>query len=44
MIRSRAGGDERCTEEIAAGSSVMIEEINEAWLVPEKAFLPVAIS
>ena len=42
--RSRAGGDIGWTVEIGAGSSFMIEEISDAWLVPEKAFLPVAIS
>src|SRR5262249_37392137 len=42
--RSSAGGDIGCTVEIAGGSAVMIEEISEAWLAPENAFLPVAIS
>ncbi len=30
--------------EIACGSSRRIEPMSEAWLDPEKAFLPVAIS
>src|SRR5262245_7188002 len=42
--RSKAGGDMGCTVDIDGGSEVMIEEINEAWLVPENAFFPVAIS
>jgi hypothetical protein len=29
---------------IGTTSSFMMAEINEAWLLPEKAFLPVAIS
>ena len=32
------------TAEIAGGSLCMIEEIRLAWLSPENAFLPVAIS
>src|SRR5690242_15805059 len=42
--RSRAGGVIGCTMDRAGGSEDMIEEINEAWLAPEKAFFPVAIS
>jgi hypothetical protein len=29
---------------MGAGSSFMMEEIKDAWLEPENAFLPVAIS
>jgi hypothetical protein len=42
--RSNAGGVIGWTVEIAAGSSFMMFEINDAWLVPEKAFRSVAIS
>ena len=42
--RSSAGGDIGWTVEIGGGSSCMIAEISEAWLVPENALLPVAIS
>jgi len=42
--RSSAAGDIGWTCEIGAGSSFMIAEISDAWLVPEKAFLPVTIS
>src|SRR5215831_17042562 len=38
--RSRAGGDIGRIVEIAGGSSVMIDEITEAWLFPSKAFRP----
>ena len=42
--RSSAGGVIGATAEIADGSEDMIDEISEAWLAPENAFLPVAIS
>ena len=42
--RSSVGGVIGWIEEIGAGSADMIAEINDAWLAPEKAFLPVAIS
>ena len=42
--RSSAGGVIGDTAEIGAGSSFMIDEMSEAWLAPENAFLPVAIS
>ena len=42
--RSRAGGAIGWTVEIGGGSEPIIEVISDAWLVPEKAFLPVAIS
>ncbi len=34
----------RWIAEIGAGSSFMIAEIKDAWLDPENAFFPVAIS
>jgi hypothetical protein len=42
--RSNAGGVIGATVEIGAGSLPMIDEINDAWLPPENAFRPVAIS
>ena len=42
--RSSAGGVIGWSAEIGAGSSFMIEEMSEAWLVPVKAFRPVTIS
>ncbi len=42
--RSRAGGDIGETCEIGGGSSFMIDEISDACVPPENAFLPVAIS
>jgi hypothetical protein len=42
--RSKAGGVIGASIEIAAGSELMIEEISDAWLRPENAFFPVAIS
>ena len=42
--RSTVAGVIGAIVEIGAGSSFMIEEMSDAWLVPEKAFLPVAIS
>src|ERR1700693_1770329 len=42
--RSNPGGDSGWTVEIGAGSLDMIAVISEAWLVPAKAFRPVAIS
>ena len=42
--RSRAGGVIGWIVEIAGGSEDMMEEIRLAWLLPENAFLPVAIS
>ncbi len=42
--RSSGGGVVGAIAEIGAGSSFMIEEISEAWLAPENAFFPVAIS
>ena len=42
--RSSAGGVIGATAEMGAGSSFMIDEISDAWLAPENAFLPVAIS
>ena len=42
--RSRAGGVIGATVAMGGGSDPMIEEINDAWLVPAKAFRPVAIS
>ncbi len=43
-MRSSAGGVIGWTVAIGAGSSFMIDEISEAWLDPENAFRPVAIS
>ena len=43
-MRSSAGGDIGCTEEIGAGSLDMIAVIKDAWLNAENAFFPVAIS
>ena len=42
--RSSPGGLIGDTCEIGAGSVAMIDEINEAWLFPENALRPVAIS
>src|SRR5215471_4057023 len=42
--RSRAGGVIGARDPSGAGSDDMIEEISDAWLAPEKAFLPVTIS
>ena len=42
--RSSAGGVIGATAEMGAGSSFMIEEISDACVAPENAFLPVAIS
>jgi hypothetical protein len=42
--RSSAGGEIGRTAEIGAGSSFMIDEMSEAWVLPSKAFFPVAIS
>src|SRR5437870_11337605 len=42
--RSSAGGVIGWSVAIGAGSSFMIDEIKDAWLDPEKAFRPVAIS
>ena len=42
--RSSAGGDIAWIVEIGDGSSFMIAEMSEAWLMPEKALRPVAIS
>src|ERR1700693_802174 len=42
--RSSAGGVIGWSAAIGAGSSFMIAEISDAWLAPEKAFRPVAIS
>src|SRR6266498_2477162 len=42
--RSNAGGVVATTVDAGAGSDVMIEEIRDAWLRPENAFFPVAIS
>ena len=44
LAGSSARGDVGCTAEIGGGSFCMIAEISDAWLAPEKAFLPVAIS
>src|SRR5450759_1773523 len=41
---SSAGGLIGCREETGGGSEVRIAEMSDAWLVPENAFLPVAIS
>ncbi len=38
--RSSAAGTPAATREIGAGSSFMIDEISDAWLAPENAFLP----
>jgi hypothetical protein len=42
--RSNAGGVIGVTVDTAGGSDPMIEEMREAWLLPENAFFPVAIS
>jgi hypothetical protein len=42
--RSRACGEAGCSEEIGDGSADMMALIREAWLAPENAFFPVAIS
>src|SRR5215472_13456393 len=42
--RLRAGGDIGWKVEMGAGSEDMIAVMREAWLAPEKAFFPVAIS
>lgn len=42
--RSNAGGVIGWIVETGVGSSFMMFEINDAWLVPENAFRPVAIS
>ena len=42
--RSSAGGVIGATAEMGAGSSFMIDEISDACVAPENAFLPVAIS
>ena len=42
--RFKAGGDIGETSVIGAGSSRRIEPMSEAWLFPENAFFPVAIS
>ena len=42
--RLNDGGVIGAISEIAGGSARMIAEIKDAWLVPEKAFRPVAIS
>ncbi len=43
-IRSKAGGAIGETWVMGSGWLDMIAEISDAWLVPENAFLPVAIS
>ena len=43
-MRSREAGVAGSAAEIGGGFSFMIDEINDAWLAPENAFLPVAIS
>ena len=42
--RSSAGGIIGWSIAMGAGSSFMMAEIKDAWLEPENAFLPVAIS
>ncbi len=41
---SNAGGVIGATVDTGGGSVPMIDEINDAWLLPENAFFPVAIS
>ncbi len=42
--RSSAGGVIGAAVEIGGGSAERIDAISDAWLFPEKAFCPVAIS
>jgi hypothetical protein len=42
--RSKAGGVMGAAAEIGGGSAERIDAIKDAWLLPAKAFCPVAIS